>query len=158
MAEQVLTTDQVKKALSVDDDFDIVELDRYAHLASSFVKQRTRYDCTKAVTVHPLAIQLGELYIKQMYYNGSGDFNRNHDYTIGISSLIVDLQCIADSIKIATAVDDLITKITTPITLDSATSIVAARTAYDALFEMDKDYVTQLSLLVTYEAALLEVS
>jgi len=158
MADQVLTTDQVKKALSVDDDFDIVELERYAKLVSSFVKQRTRYDCTKVETVHPLAIQLGELYVKQMYYNGSGDFNRNHDYTIGISSLIVDLQCIADSIKEAKVVDDLISEVPTPVTLDSAAAIVAARTAYDNLFEMDKDYVTNLSLLETYEETLLEVS
>ncbi|OHE41477.1 MAG: hypothetical protein A2Y16_05405 [Tenericutes bacterium GWF2_57_13] len=155
MADKVLTVDQVRKALSVDDDFDSTELDRYASLASAFVKQKTRYNFATDTVVHPLAVQLATLYCRQQYYNGAGDYNKDHDYTIGISSLIIDLQCVADSKKAAKVVYDLIALIPGTVTLSDEPKIVAARTAYDQLFDQDLEYVSNYSTLVAAEAALL---
>ena len=152
---EILTIEQVRKSLMVDDDFDTVELTRLAVLASSFIKQRTGYDFTKDTSIHPLAIQCGELYVRQQYYNGAGDYNQTYDFSVGINSLIVDLQCISSSMKSAKKVIDLIAVIVTPITLLSYTSIMTARIAYDSLFDQEKEYVTNYSTLTAAELALI---
>ena len=54
----------------------------------------------------------------------------------------------------AKKVDDLINGIKTPITLESATAIGAARAAYDALSDADKAKVTLLDKLKGFEADL----
>ena len=54
----------------------------------------------------------------------------------------------------AKKVDDLINGIKTPITLESAGPIAAARAAYDALSDADKPFVTLLDKLKGYEETL----
>lgn len=54
----------------------------------------------------------------------------------------------------ASSVDDLITQISSPVTLDSEIAITAARSAYDALSDTDKAKVTNLSVLEEAEASL----
>jgi hypothetical protein len=57
----------------------------------------------------------------------------------------------------AIAVEDLIDAIGTPVTLESEDAIVAARTAYDALNDNAKGYVTNLTDLEAAEATLAEL-
>lgn len=57
----------------------------------------------------------------------------------------------------ATSVDDLIGKISNPVTLDSEAAIVAARSAYDSLSDTEKAKVTKLSILEDAEAKLAEL-
>ncbi len=54
----------------------------------------------------------------------------------------------------STSVDDLIGKISNPVTLDSEAAIVEARSAYDSLSDTEKAKVTKLSILEDAEAAL----
>ena len=58
----------------------------------------------------------------------------------------------------AKKVDDLINGISTPITLESAGAISAARAAYDALSDADKAKVTSLDKLKGFEADLANLS
>ena len=90
----ILTNDQVKKALFLDDDADTQELEEYNMTASSFIYQKTGYDFGADATIEPLATLCAKLYIKQIYFGNSG-YNKEHDYTLGIASLIVDLQLLA---------------------------------------------------------------
>lgn len=91
---KILTNDQVKKALFLDDDVDTQELEEYNMTASSFIFQKTGYDFGADETKEPLAVLCAKLYIKQIYFGNSG-YNKEHDYTLGIASLIVDLQLLA---------------------------------------------------------------
>lgn len=92
----ILTNEQVKKALYLDDDADTEELDEYNMTASSFIFQKTGYDFGADDTKEPLAVLCAKLYIKQVYFGNSG-YNKEHDYTLGIASLLVDLQIIANA-------------------------------------------------------------
>lgn len=92
----ILTTQEVREALNLDFDFDNLELDRLSKTASSFIKRKTGYDFSSdGVNIEPLAIQLARMYVKSLFYNGEG-YNKDYDYTLGLNSLIVDLQIIAD--------------------------------------------------------------
>lgn len=90
----ILTIEQVRKALYLDDDAEVEELEEYSRIASSFIKQKTGYDFAQDEEIEPLAIQCAKLYVRQMYF-GNGGSNRDHDYSLGIEGLIVDLQIIA---------------------------------------------------------------
>lgn len=90
----ILTNDQVKKALFLDDDADTQELEEYNMTASSFIYQKTGYDFGADAVKEPLAVLCAKLYIKQIYF-GNSEYNKEHDYTLGIASLIVDLQLLA---------------------------------------------------------------
>ena len=94
MTTNILTIDQVRKALYLDDDHDVEELEEYSRIASSFIKQKTGYDFAKDTEIEPLAIQCAKLYIRQTHF-GSEGYNKEHDYNLGINGLIVDLQIIA---------------------------------------------------------------
>lgn len=95
---QILSNDEVRKAIFVDFDFDEEELKRYADLATSFLKEKTGRDFSKDATIEPLAKQCAVLYIRQQYF-GSTDYNKDHDYSIGITGILVDLQNIAFRLK-----------------------------------------------------------
>jgi hypothetical protein len=99
----ILTKEQVAEAIYVDADFNQATIERYAKAASSFLKQKTGYDFTKqpdqttdmnVSDIEPLAIECAMMYVRQLHFQGQG-YNKEHDYALGISSLITDLQVIA---------------------------------------------------------------
>lgn len=93
----ILTTEEVRKALYLDADYDANELDRLSKTASSFLYEKTGYDFSTVEAgeeIEPLAIQCAVLYVRDLFFQGNG-YNREHDYNLGINSLIVDLQTIA---------------------------------------------------------------
>lgn len=97
MTNLVLTEDEVSEALGLDFDND-VNLKEYAEVASSFLLTKTGYDWGCEVSIEPLAKQCAKAYIRDMFFNRTGgNYNRNHDYTLGISALLVDLQMLAYS-------------------------------------------------------------
>lgn len=97
MAE-ILTTAEVAKAIYVDPDFDATELSRLSSLATAFIKQKTGRDFGGDTPKHPLAVECAIQYVRQTYFGAKG-YNRDHDYSLGIASLIVDLQVIADELS-----------------------------------------------------------
>lgn len=90
----ILTKEEVAKAINVEPDFDNDQLEEYAELATSFIKEKTGYDIDDTripPEAKPLAKQLARLYIRQSHY-GSNGYNKDHDYSLGIAGLIVDVQ------------------------------------------------------------------
>lgn len=94
----ILTTDEVRKALYLDDDADDEDLEHYSEVASVYIEQKTGFNFASEVKVHPLAKQAAILYVRQLYYTGE-KYDPKHDYAIGLSSLIQDLQVIANDKK-----------------------------------------------------------
>lgn len=94
----ILTNEEVGKAINVDPDFDEEVLSSYANTATSFIKEKTGYDFSNDENIEPLAKQCARMYVRQLHY-GSNGYNKEHDYTLGITSLIVDLQVIANRKK-----------------------------------------------------------
>lgn len=94
----ILTNEEVGKAINVDPDFDEEVLSSYANTATSFIKEKTGYDFSNDEIIEPLAKQCARMYVRQLHY-GSNGYNKEHDYTLGITSLIVDLQVIANRKK-----------------------------------------------------------
>ena len=90
----ILTNEEVARAINVDPDFDDETLTGYAEAATSFIYEKTGYDFSKDSKIEPLAKQCARLYVRQLHY-GSNGYNKDHDYTLGITGLIVDLQNIA---------------------------------------------------------------
>jgi hypothetical protein len=91
----ILTNEQVRKALYLDGDYSKDELDRYSLSASAFIKQKTGYDFAKDYPVEPLAVECAIQYVRLLHFGAEG-YNKAHDYSLGINGLIVDLQVIAD--------------------------------------------------------------
>lgn len=98
MNKKVLTIKETREAIYQDNDFNVEELERLAVLATSFIKQRTNYDFGSDAEIHPLAKQCAILYVRMQYFNAEG-YKAEYDYSLGINSLIVDLQDIARSKK-----------------------------------------------------------
>ena len=94
----ILTNEEVGKAINVDPDFDEEVLSSYANTATSFIKEKTGYDFSNDEIIETLAKQCARMYVRQLHY-GSNGYNKEHDYTLGITSLIVDLQVIANRKK-----------------------------------------------------------
>jgi hypothetical protein len=103
----ILTTEQVARAIYVDADYDAKALEDYAKQSSSFIKNKTGYDFTKDKDqqtdlaqdkIEPLAVACATQYVKQLHFGAAG-YNREHDYSLGINSLLVDLQVIAYALK-----------------------------------------------------------
>jgi hypothetical protein len=90
----ILTNDQVREAIYVDPDFNPATLTRYASCATSFLLQKTGYDFTIDDPVEPLAIECAMMYVRQLHFQGEG-YRKDHDYTLGIVSLLEDLKDIA---------------------------------------------------------------
>lgn len=93
----ILTIDDCREALYLDQDFPTKVLENYIKTADRFILQKTGYDFGNELDKEPLAVQLAKLYIRELHFQQEDKFNKNYDYTIGISSLIVDLQDIARS-------------------------------------------------------------
>lgn len=91
----ILTDEEVAKALYVEEDFDAAELQRLAALASEYIKRKTGYDFAEEEAKNPLAVECAMQYVRQVYFGAKG-YNKEHDYRLGISSLLVDLQVIAN--------------------------------------------------------------
>ncbi len=92
----ILTESEVREAMQVDFDYNPDEVTRYQKLASSFVQRKTGYDFGTVATgeeIEPLAKQLAIIYIKSQFFDKKYDANFN--YSIGLESLIFDLQIIA---------------------------------------------------------------
>lgn len=90
----ILTNDQVAEAIYVDPDFSPGTLTSYASSATSFLLHKTGYDFTKDAVIEPLAIECAMMYVRQLHFQGQG-YNKDHDYTLGIVSLLEDLKDIA---------------------------------------------------------------
>ena len=95
----ILTIEEVREALYLDFDYDDKELERLSQTASSFLLRRTGYDFAKELEKEPLAIECSIMYVRSLFFGAEG-YNKQFDYSIGLNSLIVDLQIIADE-KIA---------------------------------------------------------
>lgn len=92
----ILTTDEVRKAIYQDQDFDVAELERLSVVASSFLKRKTGYDFAEVPAgeeIESLAIEAGKMYVKQLYFSGQ-DYNQKFDYSFGLTSLLIDLEII----------------------------------------------------------------
>ena len=87
----ILNTEEVAKAINVDPDFDNDVLKSYAESATSFISIKAGHDFSKDSPIEPLAKQCARLYIRQLHY-GSNGYNKEHDYSFGISGMLVDLQ------------------------------------------------------------------
>lgn len=97
--ENILTIKETREALYLDYDYDVVELERLSKTASSFILRKTGYEFGKEDDIEPLAKQAAILYVRSQFFNG-GNYKKEYDFTLGINSLLVDLQLIADE-KIA---------------------------------------------------------
>ncbi len=89
----ILTNEQVKEALYLDDDANLQMLEKLSRQATSFIFHKTGYDFSKDLEIEPLAVLCAEMYVRNVYF-GSEGYNKQHDYQLGISSLIVDLEII----------------------------------------------------------------
>ena len=90
----ILENKEVARAIYVDDDYDSEKLQQYAEIATSFIKTKTGYDFAKEDEIQPLAKQCAILYVRQLHFGAEG-YNKDHDYSFGITSLLIDLQSIA---------------------------------------------------------------
>lgn len=93
----ILTAEEVRQALYLDPDYDANKLANYSQLATSYVFQKTGYLVKAENEIEPIAKQLAELYLKSNYYGDDGTgMNEHLDYTVGINSLIKDLEDIVN--------------------------------------------------------------
>lgn len=154
----ILSETEVKQALYLDYDFDSAEAERLGAVASSYIFQKTGFDFSAEASIHPLAKQAAILYIRELYFGADG-YNKEHDYGIGLTSLIADLINIANSKIDAKAVDDLIDDIPAveELTLADKPTVEAAREAYDSLYIVDVIYVTKYATLQAAEAKIVEL-
>lgn len=102
----ILTNEEVRDSLRLDYDVSDSELERWAKVASSFIKQKTGFDFADitGVTypdyteVEPLAVECAIKYVQQSYFSEMA-YNKEYDFTLGINSLLVDLQNLAYEIS-----------------------------------------------------------
>lgn len=99
----ILTIEEVREALYLDFDFDNTELDRLSKTASSFINRKTGFDFGSETEMEPLAKQCAILYVRTQFFGADG-YNKEYDFTLGINSLIQDLQIIAQEKADAEAV------------------------------------------------------
>jgi len=92
---KILTTEQVREAIYQDADFNVEELEELSIIASSFIFGKTGYDFGKDVVKEPLAIQAAKMYVRSIYFSGDG-YNKDYDYSFGLTGILLDLQDIAD--------------------------------------------------------------
>jgi len=91
---EILTTEEVRKALYLDYDYDGTELARLSKTASSFIKRKTGYDFGSDAEIEPLATEAAIMYVRQSFFGADG-YNKEHDYSLGLNGLLVELQVIA---------------------------------------------------------------
>lgn len=96
----ILTNEQVRKALYLDKDFEDVELlAEYSAWATSFIYEKIGAEINSLPTSGQLiARDLAKMLIKNRHFaNSSKDYSEKFDYTLGINNAIVDLQNIVRS-------------------------------------------------------------
>ena len=86
----LLTLDEARKAIYVDPDFDDTIIRGYIESASSFLKEKTGFDFSKVND--PMAKDFARMFVKDRHFNSNGSYNREHDYSLGISALLMQLQ------------------------------------------------------------------
>jgi hypothetical protein len=91
----ILTIEEVKNALSLDYDADNTEMDRLSKTASSFVYEHTGYDFGSETEIHPIAKQVAIMHVRMLYFQNGNTYNREHDYSYGMTSMLHDLIAIA---------------------------------------------------------------
>jgi len=91
----ILTVEEVREALYLDFDYDDKELERLSKTASSLIKRKTGFDFASELEKEPLAVEWAIKYVRSLFFGAEG-YNKEFDYSIGLNSLIVDLQIIAD--------------------------------------------------------------
>jgi hypothetical protein len=87
----ILTIDEVRKTMRVDEDYDSDEISSYQELSTEFVFNKTGYFSDDEKSINLLSKQLAKLYIKTQFYT-SDNYNQDYDYSLGINGLIQDLQ------------------------------------------------------------------
>ena len=87
----ILTIEEVRRAMRVDADYDSSEVNYYKKLSTSFVFNKTGYSVKESEEPSPLAKELASNYITTKFYSGD-NYNKDYDYTLGINGLIQDLQ------------------------------------------------------------------
>jgi len=90
----ILTIEEVRKAIYQDVDFDAEELQRLSAVASSFLLEKTNYDFSQDDVIEPLAKQCAIAYIRQQYFSAKG-YVKEFDLSFGITGMLIDLQNIA---------------------------------------------------------------
>lgn len=86
----LLTNEEAKKAIYVDPDFDDTIIRDYIKTASSFLKEKTGFDFSNVC--EPLAKQFAKMFIRDLHFNSNGTYNREHDYSLGINAILIQLQ------------------------------------------------------------------
>ena len=90
--KDILTIEEVRNILNLDEDYSISELEDLAHASTSFIFQKTGYKY-EIEPLEPLAKQLARIYVRTIFYGKNGtDLEGSLDYTVGFISLITDLQ------------------------------------------------------------------
>jgi len=92
---KILSISEMRTALYVDFDYDEVELERLSNLASSYLYQKTGYDWSSDDEIEPLAKQAAILYVRMQFFDNT-QYKKEYDYSMGLGSLILDLQIIAE--------------------------------------------------------------
>lgn len=98
--KNILTNEQVKKAIYLDDDFDDDEmLGEYASWATSFISQKIGMDPTTLPEgAKPIAVDCAKMLIRNRHFEQT-DLRDKYEYTMGINNAITDLQDIVRGIK-----------------------------------------------------------
>lgn len=85
--QTILTVDDVRRALYLDYDYDVQELEDLAKAASAFLKEATGYDFAKDDPIHPLAKQAAKMYVATIFYSGE-NYKKEFDFSYGLRSLL----------------------------------------------------------------------
>ena len=87
---QILTTEEVRKAIDQDSSYPLHDLEDLASDATSFISRRTGYD-KWGEEKNPVAKHCAKLYVRQSYYGKDG-FNPDYDFSFGIQGDLDDLK------------------------------------------------------------------
>lgn len=96
-SKPIFTNDQMKSILNLDYDYsDTDRLQRLSLSASQYLLEHTGYDWSKDTTVHPLASDCAEMFVKQRWYEGT-QYEKEYDFTMGIQDDLFQLSLKAKS-------------------------------------------------------------
>lgn len=96
-SKPIFTNDQMKSILNLDYDYsDMDRLQRLSLSASQYLLEHTGYDWSKDTTVHPLASDCAEMFVKQRWYEGT-QYEKEYDFTMGIQDDLFQLGLMARS-------------------------------------------------------------
>lgn len=86
----LLTNSEAKRAIYVDEDFDDEIIRGYIATASAFLLEKTGFDFSNVC--EPLAKHFAKMFIRDLHFNTTGSYNREHDYALGLSAILIQLQ------------------------------------------------------------------